>query len=282
MYSKDLIQPVRPRAMYDNEIHTVEKQQYIRDYNQSVEELTIEFKQKIDRWINSHQRIRFYGLDKFTDRNVILGVTQQLDELHMQYKNRIAVFQGDYKYHWRLDPNVRCRTIDTLAHDDVLVLSVPFPGIGDMHPQTLEILNRCKDLNIPVHIDGAWFGCSRKISLNCDHPAIQTVSISLSKALGMGVHRIGLRYAKDPQQGPVKIMNDFSYTNIADMWMGIKMIDKFGADFWWNKYENHYNRICADFNLKPANAIHVAWDGDTLVGIRQLLRYLQEGSPGFI
>ena len=47
----------------------------------------------------------------------------------------------------------------------------------------------------------------------------------------MGVHRIGLRYARKPQQGPVKIMNDFGYTNIADMWNGIQAMKKFGADY---------------------------------------------------
>ena len=282
MYTKDLIQTTRPRAMYDNEIHTSEKSRYLNQSDQNVEKLTEQFKEEIDKWIHSHKRIKFTGLEQFPDRNVVLGVTQQLDDLHMQYKGRIAVFKGDYRYHWRLDPNVHCRALHTLVYPDIVVLSVPFPGIADIHPETMEILEKCRVFNIPVHIDAAWFGCARNIELNCDHPAIQTVTFSLSKALGMGVHRIGLRYARKPQPGPVKIMNDFGYTNVADMWNGIQMMKKFGADFWWNKYENHYNKVCEDFDLKPANAIHVAWDKDMLVGIRQLLRYLEEGSPGFI
>ena len=281
MYSKELIQTTRPRAMYDREIHALHTKRRASGDN-NVEKLKENFEYQIDQWIHSHKRIKFAGLDQFPDRNVVLGVTHQLDELHMQYKGRIAVFKGDYKYHWRLDANVRCRTLQTLVYPDIVVLSVPFPGIADIHPETMEILERCRVFNIPVHIDAAWFGCCQNIKFNCDHPAIKTVTISLSKALGMGCHRIGLRYARKPQPGPVKIMNDFGYTNIADMYLGIQMMKKFGTDFWWNKYEKHYTKICEDFDLKPANAIHVAWDKDTLVGIRQLLRYLEEGDPGFI
>jgi len=281
MYSKDLIQTTRPRAMYDNEIHALHNKRRISGDN-NVEKLKEKFENQIDQWINSHKRIKFTGLANFPDRNVVLGVTHQLDDLHMQYKGHIAVFKGDYRYHWRLDPNVHCRALHTLVYADIVVLAVPFPGNANMHPETMEILEKCRVFRIPVHIDAAWFGCCQNIDFNCDHPAIQTVTFSLSKALGMGCHRIGLRYARKPQAGPVKIMNDFGYTNIADMYLGIQMMKKFGTDFWWNKYENHYNKICKDFDLKPANAIHVAWDKDTLVGIRQLLRYLEEGKPGFI
>ena len=109
MYSKELIQTTRPRAMYDKEIHAFHNSLHISSMDDNYEELIDEFKVKIDEWIKEHKRIKFTGLENFPDRNVVLGVTHQLDDLHMQYKGRIAVFKGDYRYHWRLDPNVRCR-----------------------------------------------------------------------------------------------------------------------------------------------------------------------------
>ena len=282
MYSKELIQTTRPRAMYDKEIHAFHNSLHISSMDDNYEELIDEFKVKIDEWIKEHKRIKFTGLENFPDRNVVLGVTHQLDDLHMQYKGRIAVFKGDYRYHWRLDPNVRCRALHTLVYPDIVVLAVPFPGNANMHPETMEILEKCRVFRIPVHIDAAWFGCCQNINFDCNHPAIQTVTFSLSKALGMGIHRIGLRYARKPQHGPVKLMNDFGYTNISDVWIGLQMMEIFGPDFWWNKYEKHYNKVCEDFNFEPANAIHVAWENGDLVGIRRLLRVLEEGKPGSI
>ena len=39
MYTKDLIQTTRPRAMYDNEIHTSEKSRYLNQSDQNVEKI---------------------------------------------------------------------------------------------------------------------------------------------------------------------------------------------------------------------------------------------------
>ena len=175
MYKKELIQTTRPRAMYDSEIHAFHNDMYMfpavfnhRYENSNPEGLIEEFKRRIDEWIMSHKRIKFVGLENFPDRNVVLGVTHQLDDLHMQYKGRIAVFKGDYRYHWRLDPNVRCRALQTLVEGDIAVLSVPFPGNANMHPETMEILEKCRVFRIPVHIDAAWFGCCQNINFDCN------------------------------------------------------------------------------------------------------------------
>jgi hypothetical protein len=58
------------------------------------------------------------------------------------------------------------------------------------------------------------------------------------------------------------------------VWMGMKFIDKFGVDFWQNKYGNAYKQICEEYNLTPTKAIHLAWDNGRPCGVRPLLRAL--------
>jgi hypothetical protein len=137
-----------------------------------------------------------------------------------------------------------------------------------------DILNKCLELKISVHIDAAWYPCCRDINFNVDHPAIKTVTFSLSKAFGLGIHRIGLRYAREPVAGPIKIMNDFGYTNIAEVWIGLKFMERFGTDFWWNKYEKHYNKLIEDCKLKPSKAIHVALSEKGSISTKNALLYL--------
>ena len=45
--------------------------------------------------------------------------------------------------------------------------------------------------------------------------------------------------------------------NQSPVWLGTKFIDKFGTDFWWNKYEDTYNKMCKELDLTPSKAIHV-------------------------
>jgi hypothetical protein len=207
----------------------------------------------------------------------------------MMHNKKIVVFDGDYYYHYRLFPKTKTRTVDTLSANDVLVVATPFTFYdNDVHPEMPEILEKCLQLKIPVHIDAAWYPCCRDINFNVDHPAIKSITFSLSKAFGMGAHRIGLRYTREPMHGPIKLMNDFNYVNVADVWIGLEFMQHFGTDFWWRKYEKHYNAILQHCNLAPSKAIHTAQllkeNGKFIrpVPMRHALLYMEYGTipPG--
>jgi len=135
------------------------------------------------------------------------------------------------------------------------------------------ILDRCSDLGIPVHIDGAWISCIRDIDFNFDHPAIQTIGISLSKG-GLGGNRIGLRFARKTPKGAITIMNDFNMNSQALVSMGIKFMEELGPEYFWNIYGEAYKKVLNDFGLQPTKAIHLASKDGKPVGIRPLLRCL--------
>ena len=233
----------------------------------------------IDEWINDHQRAWYLGLDNFHIRHTILGVTQQLDELHQLHKNNISVFKGEYKYHKRLPSFVRelDNRLDIMSGECVII-SAPSTITTNLLPDMTKILDYCHAIDAEVHIDGAWFPQCRDFQLDVSHPAIKSVSVSLSKAFGMGSQRIGIRYMREPVVGPISIMNDYGYQNVSDAWIGVEAIKHFGPDYWWRNYEDKYEQVCSDFNLDPADSIHVGWRESEMeyVGIRTPLRMLIE------
>ena len=92
----------------------------------------------------------------------------------------------------------------------------------------------------------------------------------------MGSQRIGIRYTREEINGPIRIMNDYGYQNVSDAWIGVSMMKNFGQDYWWNNYEDKYEKVCYDFNLEPSDSINLAWRGMEYVGIRTPLRMLIE------
>jgi hypothetical protein len=272
-YSKDWLQFERPQPMYDNDIN-IFYESFYKENPVHNSNLDSDFKDQFVGWITSHKYSKFTGLDVFPRRDIINGCTQFIDDLY-QRCHTLQIFENDYKYHWRLNPSIKYTTIDTLDPSKELLISMPFPFYGDVHPEMNTILNKCYDLNIPVHIDGAWISCIRGIEFNFDHPAIHTVGISLSKG-GMGGNRIGMRFSRKIPSGAVTIMNDFNMNSQALVSMGIKFIERFGPEHFWSKYEKEYYKICLDFNLIPTKAIHLAKtiDGGP-VGVRPLLRCLK-------
>lgn len=255
----------------------------MENYPKDPHSYTEYFKYEIHDWITNHKMIQYLNLDSFPYRDAILGTTHQLDELHYLHRGNIATYHGEYKYHRRLT-NFTVKQIThytELTKGDVFIASYPSNITTSLHPEFDLLLEHCLCNSIPVHIDGAWFGQCRNFTFDVSHPAIHSVSVSLSKAFGMGSQRIGIRYTKNRPLGPISIMNDFNYCNVSDMWIGVEMMRKFGPDYWWKNYENLYSKVCKDFGLTESDSIHVGWhtqDGYvSQFGVRTPLRFLIEG-----
>jgi hypothetical protein len=274
----------RQRPMYMSAFPKFRKEMGTKDYPMNPHGYTKYFLEEIDKWINSHEHIKYIGLDTFDRRDAILGTTHQLDELHMLHGKNICTFKGEYKYHRRLtDYKVKqIKHYKEIQYKDVMVVSYPSCITTGYHKDFDKLLDYCALLEVPIHIDGAWFGQCRNFEFDVRHPAIRSISVSLSKALGMGSQRIGIRYYRSSElpvpPGPIQIMNDFCYANVSDMWIGVKMMEHFGPDVWWKNYGDFYSKVCKDFGLGETDSIHVGWDkeGDQ-AGVRTAMRMLIDG-----
>jgi hypothetical protein len=152
---------------------------------------------------------------------------------------------------------------------------MPFPSIGAPHQDMEEILHECKIKNIAVHIDGAWISCCRDIAFDFNHVAIRSVGISLSKGLGLGWNRIGLRWTRQPKADSVTIMNDFRMNNRALVMIGLHFIRNLEPDYLWNTHGERYYKVCKDFNLTTTKSIYLALRDGQPVGVSRLIRYLE-------
>lgn len=233
------------------------------------------FLEKVTNWITASTLNKITNLSVFENVDAILGVTQQLDELHYRHRDNLVIFRGEYAYHWRLNPSIlQVDRHNEIPKNSVLVMSYPSVQTASGIDNITEILDYCYNNSIEVHIDAAWLGQCKNIVLDLDHPAIATFSLSLSKAFCMGSQRIGVRYSKKYIHGPISIMNNFGYNNVSDMWIGCNMVDRFGPDFWWKNYGDQYNKVCEDFGLTKTDSINIAKNNTTHVSVRTPLRLL--------
>jgi hypothetical protein len=271
-YTSDWLQYERPQPMYDSAINKL----YDSIFKVNpVHSHTIfeDFKTEFVNFLNNHSLSKLSGIDRFTHTDICVGCTQYIDDIYQRVGTQnVMIFENDYKYHWRLNPDIKYVTLDTLVPNKELIISMPFPAYGDVHPLMYAILDRCYQLDIPVHLDGAWITCSRDITFNFDHPAIETFAVSLSKG-GMGNDRIGVRFSRNRPKGAITIMNDFNMNCRSLAYAGLQFMRDLGPEYFWKKYETRYYKVCEDFNLIPIKTIHVAKTQDgNIVGVRPLLR----------
>lgn len=276
-YTREWLQVDRPQPMYCKQINNFYSNIF-KDINPIFIEKTLfnEFKNNYKKSLQSLKLNHLKGLDTFPYQDICIGVTQFIDNLYIRLGNQLVVFENDYKYHWRLNNSIKYVTLETLQPNQELIISMPFPFYGDIHPDMDAILDKCLDLQVPVHIDAAWLSCSRDIEFDFSHPAIHSFATSLSKG-GLGANRIGCRWRKNYQEDSISLMNNFNMVPNSLVFIGNKFIEEFGPEYFWSKYKDAYFKICADFNLEPTKSIHLAKTrtGEPR-GIRPLLRYLVE------
>ena len=279
-FLRSKLQYEKAQPLYSSEIHRYVGSLLRAPYHEQ-SDLIPSYLDTIDKWIKSSELNRLEGLDTFPHRDFLIGVTHALDDLHIHYGDRLAVLEEEYSYHRRIQPQTKVRRVETLSEGDVLVISLPYSHIGDIHHNMDEILTICLKKNIPVRIDSAWYGTCRGIHFNYNHPAIQTVSFSLSKGLCLGRQRSGIRYSKERKPGPVTVTNDFKFYMESSAWIGLKCMHSFGPDFLQKKYYKFYMEVCNNLNLQPSPTIFIAYEKDQQglsrsVGVRPPVRWLAE------
>ena len=273
-YSPKFLQVERPKPLSDRHIESEIQKILHGNWDHDItDQVYTDFKQECEEWIFNSKLNNLKGIDTFTRKDVIIGCTQFIDNLYMQ--GPVQVLRGDYRYHERLGL-AYVKDVGSLIPDIPLIIAMPFPSIGASHQDMEEILHECKIKNIAVHIDGAWISCCRDITFDFNHEAIRSVGISLSKGLGLGWNRIGLRWTRQTKADSVTIMNDFNMNCRVLSKIGLHFIRKFSTDYLWNTYGELNAQVCKDFGLTPTHSIYLALKNGEPVGIAPLIRHLAE------
>lgn len=274
-YSEDFLEIERPSPLSDTAIESAIQDVLSGKLDKDITDSVYDnFKKETSEWLIGSKLNTLTGLDSFDRVDIINGCTQFIDSLYM--KGPVQVLNGDYRYHQRLG-YAYIKDVGSLIPDIPLIVAMPFPRIGAPHPDMEEILYECEIKKIPVHLDGAWISCCRDIEFCFSHPAIQSVGISLSKGLGLGWNRIGLRWTRQTNPDSVTIMNDFNMNLRATAMIGLHFVRKFPVDYLWNTHGERYYKVCKDFNLTPTNSIYLALRNGQPVGVSPLIRFLENG-----
>ncbi len=272
-YSNEWLETERPQPLSDITIEQLQLDVLSGKLDKDItDSVYTNFKSEMTNWLFNSKLNNLDGFDSFSRVDIINGCTQFIDSLYITCRPQNV--PGDYRYHQRLG------NWDTepgkLQHHIPLVIAMPFPSTGAVHTQMKEILDECLEKNIPVHIDGAWITCCRSIDFDFSHPAIRSVAISLSKGLGLGWNRIGLRWTKEDRNDSITIMNDFNMNLRAPAMIGLHFLRNLPPDYLWNTYGDIYHKVCRDFYLTPTNSIYLAIKNNHPVGLSPLIRHVAE------
>lgn len=227
-----------------------------------------EYLTDIHNWIHSSTELKIKNLDRFKYKDLIHGTTQAFDEAYYRYKERrLRTYRGEYAYHKRIQHRVFIDNKDgsyvPIEKNDWVIISLPFCGNGYQPPFLQELLNDCTKLDVPVLIDCAWFGThsfdfdKSLWEINIDYPCIKEVCFSLSKGLGLGNMRSGIRYSNYDDNLPIRQQNDYNHLPLGLAQIGIWQMKEFTPDYIGNKYFRMRQLICATNDIRITPVMHI-------------------------
>lgn len=270
-YSSEYLQVDKPQPLIDNHLEQLTNNVLSGKFSSEYIEYS-DFIVECSNWIEGTHLNTLIKLDEYTHKDITIGCTQYIDNLYMQ--GLVQTVAGDYRYHNRLGLS-NIKDVGCLIPCVPLIIAMPFPSTGDIHNNMTELLDECVKKDISVHIDGAWISCCRNIVFDFSHPSIKSVGISLSKGLGLGWNRVGIRYTKEPLNDSIGIMNKFNMNNRALITIAKYFMDNTQPDYLWLQHGENYSKVCKDFNLTETNSIYLALRDNQPVGVSPLLRYLE-------
>lgn len=224
----------------------------------------------------SSKRNQLLGWDKFPQVDITMGCHHFIDNLIIKHGlSGLQVFEHDYRYYTRLNPNLLFARPGSLDPNRPVLISAPVPGYLDLHPEWDNILAECQEKKIPIHIDGCWLGAAKDIQIDLAHQAIHSIGLSLSKGLGMGWNRVGLRWslAADEADG-ICIMNRHCMIPESLVRNGLVAINSMPIDYLWDTYGENHKEICYALKLRPTKIIHAAHsiDRSKLYGLSNIIK----------
>jgi hypothetical protein len=271
-YDKKWLESNRPQPLADNVIECLQLDVLSGNLDKDIsDQVYTNFKQEMTDWLFASKLNTFTGFDTYGRVDIITGCTQFIDALYMN--SPVQVIEGDYRYHARLGNNYSHPGL--LREGVPLIIAMPFPSTGAVHAEMNDILDEAQEKGVAVHIDGAWITCCRGIDFDVSHPAIHSVGISLSKGLGLGWNRVGLRWVREYRADSVTIQNDFNMNLRAPVMIGLHFLRNLQPDHLWNTHGDRYYKVCRDFDLTPTNSIYLALANKHPVGVSPLIRYLE-------
>lgn len=226
-------------------------------------------------YFNSSNRNKLKGLEQLPYVDAIVGCTHFIDNLLLKYNIAgLQIFEHDYTYYKRLDPQIRYASLGQLIPEKPILIAAPFPGYLDLHPHWDEILEESLNKNIDIHIDGCWLGAANQIEIDLTHPSIKSIGLSFSKSLGLYWNRIGLRFSKiKDDTDSISIHNQFRMVPEYLMRNALVAMQELPIDYLWDTYETAHMSICRELYLRPSKIIYAAhsMDKTKLYGLKKLI-----------
>ena len=241
------------------------------DNNYSVanaEKIKSEYIETYKKWMFSTHNVK--GHEDFSEACFTNGTTESFYQYYLRYKThrRLRLAKGEYFFHqmmkglWFTGERFSWLEDGPIQRDDFLLISVPFSDSCTVPDFLEEVLCQCDKLDVPVMLDFAYINIAKDLDIDVSHSCIKYIVSSLSKTFPVETHRIGIRLQREKWEDQLYVINEYNYNyiNLLSAFLGKSMMQKFEADYVFNKYRAKQIDLCNAMELEVSDCVFFGID----------------------
>ena len=249
------------------------RDQAVKEYisNQSNldhEEIKTKYLQTYKQWMfSTHPDI--VGWEEYDQLCFTQGTTESFAQFYLRYRDskRLRLAKGEYFYNQMMKglwykEKFAWLDEDTVRHNDVVLISVTFSDTGAVPDYLEKLLQECDEKNVPVMLDLAYVSLSVNQKIDLRHPCVEYIVSSLSKVFPVELYRIGIRMQRKKFEDQLYVINEknYNYINILSAYVGTTLMQKYPADYIFNKYRDKQIAMCDKLSLEPSPCVYFGID----------------------
>lgn len=244
-------------------IHDPDIKDFITDNTEAFPKVDLPgFMDDYKEWIKKGNNL--IGIDNFKYPAFSNGTTETFDKFYQKYarkSNRLRLWRGEYFYHQiqkrELFTQFAWIDEDSIAPNDVVVVSFPFSDTGNEPHNFDQVMEQCCNLKVPVLIDMAYLSLTKDKTYNLDYPCIETITTSLSKVFPVEHLRIGIRWNRDKTDDTLDAYTNQEnpYVNTLGVHIGHQLIKTYNQNYIFEKWHDQQLEMCYQEDVEPSNCV---------------------------
>ena len=232
------------------------------------EEIKSKYLQTYKEWMfATHPNIK--GWEDYNELCFTQGTTESFAQFYLRFREskRLRLAKGEYFYNQMMKglwykEKFAWLDEDDIKQNDIVLISIPFSDTGAVPDYLEKLLQECDKNDVPVMLDLAYVSLSVDQKIDLTHRCIEYVVSSLSKVFPVELYRIGIRIQRKKFEDQLYVINEknHNYINILSAYVGTNLMQKYPADYIFNKYRQKQIETCDKLNVDVSPCVYFGID----------------------
>mgnify|MGYP000266412698 CR=1 FL=1 len=208
----------------------------------------------LEEWLGKSNKMKLKNIDQFESFNYGSGVITFLDSFLNRCKDKIYLAPKHYYFIGEVTKETDLElknAFEDIEENQHVLFEYPSPWYDNK--TIIDKIEEARSKNCYIGLDLTWSPVSTDVDI--DLSLVDELYFSMNKAWPIHDVRPAWRWSKKPIGDATDFQQQWGYYQKLQPNIFLKLTEKFGVDYTYNRYEDEADSICKKFDLDKTNVL---------------------------